>query len=237
MQLSTQVFALSNASQFGVSYSTYGGKKSNVPIVYTLEVNSGKLEIYFHKLESVKNEVTGVNESKHVKQIVGTIQASPGNLYINLKQDLLPTKLSSDQHKFHHEIIWGSAIPYWVRQASDLVEYNQIAPVWLIVAKLIQLTCYDNKDDFLDIYDLQTVKPFNPDQWVTVLQECAKELPAVKQYQNALRTVVVQPIVEELPSSDNEPTEEFEELPLEPVVPDPTIKPADLNSEPVDPAK
>ena len=188
MQLSTQVFALSNASQFGVSYSTYGGKKYNIPVVYTLEVANSKLEIYFHKLESVKNEVTGVNESKHVKQIVGTIQASPGNLYINLKQDLLPTKLSSDQHKFHHDIIWGSAIPYWVRQASDLVEYNRIAPVWLIVAKLIQLTCYDVMTDLLSIYDVSTIKTFTEVQWWDVLDICAREVPSVPQFKNALKS-------------------------------------------------
>lgn len=206
MQLSNQVYALSNASNFGVSYSTYGGKKANLPIVYTLEVVGGKIQIYFHSTERVKNDITGKTDNIHNKLSMGEIKAVPGSLYIRFNEDLLPGKLSSDQYKFHHEIIWGSAIPYWVNKASDLVEYNRIAPVWLIVAKLIQLTCYDNNNDFLDIYDLQTIKPFNPTQWVTVLTECSRELPQVKQYQNALSTIVIPsvPVVEELPSTANQ---------------------------------
>ena len=55
MQLQNQVYALTNASNFGVSYSCFGGKKSNVPIVYTLEAVNGKIQIYFHSTVPVKN--------------------------------------------------------------------------------------------------------------------------------------------------------------------------------------
>lgn len=198
MQLSNQVYALSNASQFGVSYTVMGGKKFTTPIVYTLECNQGKIIINYHSTERIKNDA-GLTESRHTMLPVAEIKAIPGSLYVQFNRDLLPNKLCFNNYSFHWELLCNYAIPDWINRSVDLVESNKIAPVWLIVAKLIQLTCYDNNNDYLDIYELQTIKPFDPTQWVTVLQECAKELPSIKQYQNALRTIPVKPVTEQLP--------------------------------------
>jgi len=187
MQLQNQVYALSNASNFGVSYSCFGGKKGNVPIVYTLEVSSGKIQIYFHSTVPVKNELTGKTNNIHNKTPMGEIKAVPGSLYIQLNEDLLPNKLVFDENKFHWEVLVSLALPYWINKASDLVENNRIAPVWLIIAKLIKLTSYDVMTDLLDIYDVSTVKAFTANQWWDVLDICAREVPSIPQFKNALK--------------------------------------------------
>ena len=187
MQLQNQVYALSNASNFGVSYSCFGGKKSNVPIVYTLEAVNGKIQIYFHSTVAVKNELTGKTDNIHNKTSMGEIKAVPGSLMIQLNEDLLPNKLSTEDTKFHWEVLVNNALPYWINKASDLVENNRIAPVWLIVAKLIQLTCYDVMTDLLSIYDVSTIKTFTEVQWLDVLDICAREVPSVPQFKNALK--------------------------------------------------
>jgi hypothetical protein len=187
VQLQNQVYALSNASNFGVSYSCFGGKKGNVPIVYTLEVVNGKINIFFHSTVPVKNEITGKTDNIHNKTPMGEIKAVPGSLYIQLNEDLLPNKLVFDETKFHWEVLVNSALPYWINKASDLVENNRIAPVWLIIAKLIKLTSYDVMTDLLDIYDVSTVKAFTANQWWDVLDICAREVPSVPQFRNALK--------------------------------------------------
>lgn len=191
MQLSNQVYALSNASSFGVSYSCYGGKKQNVPIVYTLEVNSGKLLIFFHSTVAVKNETTGKTDNVHNKVSMGEIKAVPGSLYIRFNEDLLPNKLIFDDYKFHWEVLVNNALPYWINKAVDLVENNRIAPVWLIVSKLIKLTSYDDITGELSIHDVNTIKAFTVDNWWDVIGECAKECPTILQFQNALKTMPV----------------------------------------------
>ena len=133
MQLQNQVYALTNASNFGVSYSCFGGKKSNVPIVYTLEAVNGKIQIYFHSTVPVKNELTGKYDNIHNKTSMGEIKAVPGSLMIQLNEDLLPNKLSTEDTKFHWEVLVNNALPYWINKASDLVENSHIAPVWLII--------------------------------------------------------------------------------------------------------
>jgi hypothetical protein len=189
MQLQNQVYALSNASNFGVSYSCFGGKKGNVPIVYTLEAVNGKIQIYFHSTVPVKNELTGKTDNIHNKTPMGEIKAVPGSLYIQLNEDLLPNKLSNDDTKFHWEVLVNNALPYWINKASDLVENNRIAPVWLIIAKLIKLTSYDVMTDLLDIYDVSTIKAFTANQWWDTLQLCANEVPSVPQFSNALKSM------------------------------------------------
>jgi hypothetical protein len=200
MQLENQVYALSNASSFGVSYSCYGGKKQNIPIVYTMEVADGKILIYFHTTERIKNEATGTVDNKHSKQQIGQIKAVPGSLYIELTQDLLPNKLIFDEVKFHHEIIWKYAVPHWVNKAENYVENNNVAPVWLIVAKLIQLTCYDSITGDLGIYDVNTVKPFNQNQWWNILEQCSIEVPSISQFKTALKgkPVVLPPVIPDI---------------------------------------
>ena len=174
MQLQNQVYALSNASSFGVSYSCFGGKKGNVPIVYTMEVADGKILIYFHTTERIKNESTGTVDNKHSKQQIGQIKAVPGSLYIELTQDLLPNKLIFDEYKFHWEVLTNKAIPDWINRSVDLVENNRIPPIWLIVIKLIRLTCYDDITGELSIHDVSTIKAFTANQWWDVLDICAR---------------------------------------------------------------
>ena len=118
---------------------------------------------------------------------MGEIKAVPGSLMIQLNEDLLPNKLSTEDTKFHWEVLVNNALPYWINKASDLVQYNRIAPVWLIVAKLIQLTCYDVMTDLLSIYDVSTIKTFTEVQWWDVLDICAREVPSVPQFKNALK--------------------------------------------------
>jgi hypothetical protein len=203
MQLENQVYALSNASNFGVSYSCYGGKKQNIPIVYTLEASSGKINIFFHSTVAVKNEISGKTDNIHNKVPMGEIRAIPGSLYIQLNEDLLPNKLVFDENKFHWEVLVSLALPYWINKASDLVENNRIAPIWLIIAKLIKLTSYDVMTDLLDIYEVSTIKPFNEFQWWNTLEQCAKEVPSISQFKTALKgkPVTLQPV-----TPDIEPT-------------------------------
>ncbi|UUO14543.1 competence protein CoiA family protein [Dolichospermum heterosporum] len=186
-KLSSQLYELSNASQFCVSYTVMGGKKGNVPIVYTLEAINGKLLIYFHSTVAVKNEVTGKTDNVHNKLEVGEIKAVPGSLYIDLKQDLLPNKLIFDDYNFHCELLVNYALPDWISRSADLVESNKIAPVWLIVSKLIILTCYDEITNELSINETNTVKTFNVVQWWEILLDSAKECPTVLQFQNAAK--------------------------------------------------
>jgi hypothetical protein len=186
-KLSSQLYELSNASQFCVSYTVMGGKKGNVPIVYTLEAINGKLLIYFHSTVAVKNEVTGKTDNVHNKLEVGEIKAVPGSFYIDLKQDLLPNKLIFDDYNFHCELLVNYALPDWISRSADLVESNKIAPVWLIVSKLIILTCYDEITNELSINETNTVKTFNIVQWWEILLDCAKECPTVLQFQNAAK--------------------------------------------------
>jgi hypothetical protein len=196
MQLQNQVYALSNASNFGVSYSCFGGKKGNVPIVYTLEAVNGKINIFFHSTVPVKNEATGKTNNIHNKTAMGEIKAVPGSLYIQFNEDLLPNKLVFDEYKFHWEVLANNALPYWINKASDLVENNRIAPIWLIIAKLIKLTSYDVMTDLLDIYEVSTIKPFNQNQWWDTLELCAKEVPSISQFKTALKgkPVVLNPV-------------------------------------------
>jgi hypothetical protein len=211
MQLQNQVYALSNASNFGVSYSCFGGKKGNVPIVYTLEVSSGKINIFFHSTVAVKNEISGKTDNVHNKVLMGEIKAVPGSLYIQLNEDLLPNKLVFDDYKFHWEILVNNAIPYWINKSVDLVENNRIAPIWLIISKLIKLTSYDVMTDMLSINDVSTIKPFTSSQWWDTLEMCANEVPSVPQFKNALksRPVTLPPVtpdIEPYNIDDIEPT-------------------------------
>ena len=196
MQLQNQVYALSNASSFGVSYSCFGGKKGNVPIVYTLEVIQGKIEIYFHSTVAVKNEFSGKTDNIHNKTPMGEVRAVPGSLYIKFNEDLLPNKLVFDEYKFHWEVLVNNALPYWINNASDLVENSRIAPVWLIIAKLIKLTSYNEDTYTLGVYDVSTIKPFNESQWWHVLEQCSIEVPSIPQFRNALKgkPVVLNPV-------------------------------------------
>ena len=133
--------------------------------------------------------ITGKTDNVYNKEQIGEIKAVPGSLYIDLSQGLLPTKLIFDDYKFHWEIIVNSAIPYWINNAVDLVENHRIAPVWLIVAKLIKLTSYSDVTDSLTIHDTNTIKPFSEVQWWEVLLTCAKECVSIVQFQNAVKTI------------------------------------------------
>jgi hypothetical protein len=185
MQLSNQVYALSNASQFGVSYSTYAGKKDKTPAIYTLEVDKNKIQIFYHSTAQVKTE--DKVENIHNKEYVGSIKAVPGSLYIELTEALLPSKLTNDQYKFHWEILVNNAIPYWIENSMNLVENNRIAPVWLLISELIKLTCYDDVADTFTLYDISTVKAFTENDWYEVLEKCVKSCPNVPQFRNALK--------------------------------------------------
>ena len=189
MQLSNQVYALSNASSFGVSYTVMGGKKATTPIVYTLECNQGKIIINYHSTERIKNDATGLTESKHSMLQVAEIKAIPGSLYVNFNRDLLPNKLCFDNYSFHWELLCNYALPDWIYRATDLVESNKIAPVWLIVSKLIELTCYDDLTNELTINETNLVKPFVELDWWKVLLQCSKECAGIVQFANAVKMI------------------------------------------------
>lgn len=207
MKLTNQVYALSNASQFGVSYTVMGGKKAATPIVYTLECNQGKIIINYHSTERVKNDA-GLTENKHSMLQVAEIKAIPGSLYVQFNRDLLPNKLCFNNYSFHWELLCNYALPDWINRSVDLVESNKIAPVWLIIAKLIKLTSYDDLTNELTINELTLVKPFTELDWWRVLLQCSKECAGIIQFANAVKMIPEQfqkqlgLTVKALPSTD-----------------------------------
>jgi hypothetical protein len=188
LNLAQKVSNLSNSNEFGVSCTIMGGKKQSTPVIYTMEVIGGATTIQYHYSEKIKNPLTEQTETIYKKRQVATINAAPGTLKINFEQITLD-KLAFNDYSFHHELLEQYAIPFWINNAEKYVLSNKLPPVWLIVTKLIELTCMNENTSTLSLNDLQSTLPFTELQWYQVLIGCKEQCPSVPQFQNAVNNL------------------------------------------------
>ncbi|MEH2374407.1 competence protein CoiA family protein [Nostoc sp.] len=188
-EVAQKVSALSNSSDFGVSFSLMGGKKLSTPIIYTMEVsNTGEVVLYYHYSEKIKNAITDENETSYKKREVAKINAAPGTLKV-VFQHITLDKLAFGDYSFHHELLENYAIPFWIKNAENYVLANKLKPVWMVTSKPIEITCMDDNHSKLTLTQLQNTLPFTEVQWYQTLIQCSEQCPSVPQFANAVRNI------------------------------------------------
>ncbi|MBH8563744.1 hypothetical protein I8748_16360 [Nostoc sp. CENA67] len=176
-----------------IPFICYGGKKLEHTLRYTLEITSTKpykISVYYHLVRSRKGKL--IND----KIEVFTIEAGIG--YLKPTFDIIPlndklvfsSQVNGKKTKFdfHYKVIKLLALPYWIDNASQYVQLNELAPIWLVISKL-WLKADIEQNEALTIEDTLKQRQFTELNWWKSLIESAKLLPDCVQLQQGLKSI------------------------------------------------
>jgi len=206
-----------------ITFMCYGGKKLNQVLTYTLEVTNRKpytLTAYFLSTKTIKDE-NNKESIITIKTPIVVIEAARETLLFKDRNDLLLGNKYAFNMMFgneeitmalHSQVIQKMAIPYWVNNAHKFVELNNVAPMWVVIGRLI-LKSQVNDTEGLE--DMPVAIPFTVNQFYESLIEAHQLLPNNKALIKAVANIpgqlksasvqtietTVEPVTEELPAT------------------------------------
>ena len=182
-----------------MAFNCFGGSKNNNPLRYTLEVIETKpytMEVSFISAKTVNDKKVGVvtpiikliaqNESIKVEVVNDLPLTSKEVFKANIIHNDDTTAYPFTSHR---EVAQLLALPHWINNAESYVSANTTAPMWLVIATLIQKT---TKVDATELEKQHSTRPFTVEQFNESLKESAAKLPKNPQLQAAIKRLDAQ---------------------------------------------